>query len=257
MTVTGPAASYKLLKRVLTALIHHTRGSEQFKGIADVFVAEYLSLLECKLPNKHPIDTLKRVMRILTVSLSVRQGSRMSYDHCLTLLRTGPKILELLSAHPEDSSFATACLTFVTANVTAASTSRDMGSSPAPSEFKSFLKATWEVPRLGDTDFGIMLHGSLASLGWCHWKAIGAESTLRASYEILASTQDATCLLRQNEVIKLLGVLARDGCLSQGDIVWKECLNRWTRFALSRWRDGLQGSPASFEVSVNPNNVSL
>jgi U3 small nucleolar RNA-associated protein 20 len=66
--------SYTLLRRVLTALVHHYNGSEQFSVVANLVVDRFCTLSQAKDMN---YQQLQRAMQITSVVCSVRQGSRL------------------------------------------------------------------------------------------------------------------------------------------------------------------------------------
>jgi U3 small nucleolar RNA-associated protein 20 len=74
--------SYTLLRRVLTALIHHCNGSEQFYVVASLVVDRFCTLSQAEDVN---YQQLQRAMQIMSVVCSVHQGSRLS---CMSSLFT-------------------------------------------------------------------------------------------------------------------------------------------------------------------------
>ena len=58
-----------LLKRIITALIHHCDNAEQFSPISDLLVSRFVGSTPKELPY---------VMALLSTACSVRKGSRMT-----------------------------------------------------------------------------------------------------------------------------------------------------------------------------------
>jgi len=72
----SPDATHTLIRRVLTALIHHVKSADQFAVIGDVLVNQLIPLAQCTTTDDKQIR-LRRMLDILSVPCSVRQGSRM------------------------------------------------------------------------------------------------------------------------------------------------------------------------------------
>lgn len=66
-------ATYTLVRRVLTALIHHCKDKEQFSSVADMLVAQFDQLVKDHIDE----ERLRRMLEIASVVCSVRQGSRL------------------------------------------------------------------------------------------------------------------------------------------------------------------------------------
>ena len=75
----APSQTHTCVRRVLTALIHHCRGADQFTPAADV-LASHLDTTTSNLESEPSIDYVKlvRMLDILSVACSVRQGSRLT-----------------------------------------------------------------------------------------------------------------------------------------------------------------------------------
>ncbi len=72
-----PTLTYTCLRRLLTALIHHCRGAEQFLPVSEL-LTEKISSLARSLESDKDTDCLNRLIEIISVVSSVRQGSRMT-----------------------------------------------------------------------------------------------------------------------------------------------------------------------------------
>jgi U3 small nucleolar RNA-associated protein 20 len=83
LTSDRPEMSYTLLRRVLTALIHHCNGPEQFSIVGSLIVDRFYAVSQADDANH---QHLQRAMQITSVVCAVRQGSRLS---CMSLLFIG------------------------------------------------------------------------------------------------------------------------------------------------------------------------
>jgi U3 small nucleolar RNA-associated protein 20 len=72
-----PAITYTCLRRLLTALIHHCRGAEQFLPVSELLVERFINLSRSLIPDEDT-DCLGRSIEIISVVSSVRQGSRLT-----------------------------------------------------------------------------------------------------------------------------------------------------------------------------------
>ena len=72
----GPLS--KLLRRTLTALVHHCSKADQFSVVAELLIRRFRDTTE--------VEQSKRMLDLLTVPCSVRQGSRLTRE-CRCFLR--------------------------------------------------------------------------------------------------------------------------------------------------------------------------
>jgi U3 small nucleolar RNA-associated protein 20 len=74
---TGP--TYNLLRRVLTALIHHCKSADQFAPVADLVITRLSEVVNEHSQAMESDDcALERIVNVVAVMCAVRQGSRMS-----------------------------------------------------------------------------------------------------------------------------------------------------------------------------------
>ncbi|OAX32581.1 hypothetical protein K503DRAFT_870071, partial [Rhizopogon vinicolor AM-OR11-026] len=206
LTSDNARLSYTLLRRVLTALVHHCNGSEQFSVVACLVVDRFCTLSQAEDLNH---QQLQRAMQITSVVCAVRQGSRLSSSH-LTQLSSRLASLPLdVSLHSELLGFASSLLT-----------AGDMAMSAGPG--RVFVTRALSVP-----SFGLMLCGVLAELGWGGWKLVGLPSLLTATRTLLESEPSLT--------LRLLASLKNTGKLGEVDIVWKRSVDAWIQNRLSCW----------------------
>ena len=76
LTCASPEGSYTLIRRVMTALIHHCKDAQQFAPIADRLVEQFVTCVESPANE----EQLRRILEVATVACSVRQGSRLSCE---------------------------------------------------------------------------------------------------------------------------------------------------------------------------------
>ncbi|KAG1762389.1 armadillo-type protein [Suillus occidentalis] len=206
LTSNRPELSYTLLRRVLTALIHHCNGPEHFSIVASLIVDRFCALSQADgINHQH----LQRAMQITSVICAVRQGSRLSSNH-LTQLASRLASLPLdVPLHPETLNFASSLLS-----------AGDMAMSAGPG--RAFVARALGVP-----SFGLMLCGVLAELGWGGWKLVGLPALLKATPNLLQAEPTLT--------LRLLASLQHSGKLGEVDIVWKRSVDSWIQTHLSSW----------------------
>lgn len=81
ISAENPEATFVVLRRALTALIHHVKYADQFSALADFLVRE----LE-KIIDGGDVEKLRRAIEVVSIPYSVRQGSRMTRMSYCTLI---------------------------------------------------------------------------------------------------------------------------------------------------------------------------
>ncbi|KAG2158692.1 armadillo-type protein [Suillus bovinus] len=206
LTSDRPELSYTLLRRVLTALIHHCNGPEGFSVIANLIIDRFCAVSQADGVNH---QDLQRIMQITSVICAVRQGSRLSANHLTQLAST-------LASLPLDVPLHSGILNFTSSLLTAG----DMSMSTGPG--RAFVTRALGVPSLG-----LMLCGVLAELGWGGWKLVGLPALLKATPSLLQAEPTLT--------LRLLASLQHSGKLGEVDIVWKRSVDSWIQTCLSSW----------------------
>ncbi|KAG2752966.1 hypothetical protein P692DRAFT_201706512, partial [Suillus brevipes Sb2] len=206
LTSDHPELSYTLLRRVVTALIHHCNGPEHFSIVASLIVDRFCAVSQADgINHQH----FQRAMQITSVICAVRQGSRLSSNH-LTQLASRLASLPLdVPLHSETLNFASSLLS-----------AGDMAISTGPG--RAFVARALGVP-----SFGLMLCGVLAELGWGGWKLVGLPALLKATPSLLQAEPTLT--------LRLLASLQHSGKLGEVDIVWKRSVDSWIQTHLSSW----------------------
>ena len=225
LTSDNVELSYTLLRRVLTALIHHCNSLEQFSVVASLVIDRF-----CALSQAEDLDNqkLQRAMHITSVVCAVRQGSRLScmslsflciaptIEHC-ALASHLTQLSSRLASLPLDAYLHSELLIFTSSLLTAG----DMTMSVGPG--RAFVTRVLSVP-----SFGLMLCGILAELGWGGWKLVGLPSLLTATRTLLQSEPSLT--------LRLLAYLHTAGKLGEVDVVWKRSVGGWIQNRLSCWQ---------------------
>jgi len=68
-----PKATYTLLRRSLTALLHHVKGADQFSSLTEICMERFTSTM--KEGNE---ERVRRMLNIMSVLIGVRQGARLT-----------------------------------------------------------------------------------------------------------------------------------------------------------------------------------
>ena len=69
-----PNATYTLVRRVLTALIHHVKSAEHFATLGDLLIAQFTDVVSATYDE----ERFCRMLEIMAVPCAVRHGSRLS-----------------------------------------------------------------------------------------------------------------------------------------------------------------------------------
>lgn len=203
-----------LIRRVLTALIHHVKNATGFAVVGDLIVAQFVQAFNNKAEGHHQ---LARVLEVISIPLAVRHGSRMTEDHIKTLLEMSPALLDM-----PHSQIDNVILKFMTAVLTSSSGSMAIWMKNG----RALIEKSWS----GDNGLTLRLHGSLAQIGWGGWKMVALPGLVGRTGTLLSS-DDA------KDAIRLFALLTRDGKLSsaQVDMVWKARINKWVCDRLRAW----------------------
>ncbi|KAI9063947.1 hypothetical protein FKP32DRAFT_1603293 [Trametes sanguinea] len=204
LTSEAPEDSFTLVRRVLTALIHHVKGPEQFAPVSEAIVSVYTEVLK-----EADEEKTCRILDVVSVVCSVRQGSRMTHKQLSALLSEYPALPLTDKLHPSLLRFATSALT---AGEMALWTAHG----------RKVLERSWERPLLG-----IELTGALSDLSWGVWKLVAAPYVSSNTHKILES--------HPAQALELLAALNREKRLNDMDIVWKQRFQAWVEKTFSSW----------------------
>ncbi|TFK26306.1 U3 snoRNP protein Utp20 [Coprinopsis marcescibilis] len=163
--------AFNLLRRTLTALIHHVKTAEQFTDLSNILIQQLKS--ESTSPNR---QRFKRMLDVVTIISSVRHGTRMTEAQKSDLfvrLETWPITADLHSS----------LLPFVTSLYMTSEMAQWIGPG------LKYLQRLWGLVERPEHDgddavcleLAINVHGSLAELGWGGWKMVALPSVLKAT----------------------------------------------------------------------------
>ncbi|KAG8773650.1 U3 snoRNP protein [Ceratobasidium sp. 428] len=178
-----------LLRRVLTALIHHSK-TESFAGVAGVVVArleaEIARVEETKGSKEKGREVgdeerLVRAVEVATIICAVRKGGKLTSATVSALLALVPRILAVSTPSPEAKA---KCRAYLIAALVAGDMAAWIGSG------RRALDAVWKDPVEG-----LRVAGILSELGWGGWKSILLPHVLRRTPETLASSPTQTLLV--------------------------------------------------------------
>ncbi|CAK5281436.1 unnamed protein product [Mycena citricolor] len=223
--------TYTLSRRVLTALIHHVRGADQFSPILNVLSATFTSTKD---DSK---DSVVRILELTSIPASVRNGGRMTQKFATGLLTALPAVQDRLLTSDTHAVFLklTAALLISSPE---ANTSFWMGKG------REVFDGLWNSST--HVSFAISLTGVLAESGWAGWRAIGLPIVLRISAKVLSYSDEESGTLK-TDVAALLAELWRTKKItpSDGDVVWKKTVQKWGVERLGELHSGLNWVEAS------------
>ncbi|KAF8991462.1 armadillo-type protein [Cyathus striatus] len=219
LTTEQPEATATIIRRTLTALIHHVKTADQFSALGDALIKQYLKALEGVEPaSAEKMEEFRRMVEVIAVPCAVRQGSRLTEPQITTLYTTLPSL-------PIQSSLHLSLLKFTTALYTASEMSHWLGPG------LKFLQRCWAESQQ-DISFVLKLHGCLADLGWGGWRLIAMPQVLKATVkpEVLEKEPKKTLAflasLKRSKRIELKDV----------DVVWRTRLEKCAIERLRDWR---------------------
>ncbi|KAF7327783.1 DRIM domain-containing protein [Mycena kentingensis (nom. inval.)] len=206
--------TYTLLKRLLTALIHHVRNADNFAVAAELLVEKLVSL------EGADWEALKTAIDLVSIPASVRNGSRLTQKHANALFAAFPSLITASSA----PAFRASLLRLTTALLTA---TPDGNASFWMGKGRDILDSLLNASDPDVVLFGIALTGALADLGWPGWRAVGVPVVLRVSGRILNAKEKNDEL--QRRTVGLIAHLWRTKKLASGDgdVVWRKAVEVW------------------------------
>ncbi|KAL5498462.1 UTP20 [Sanghuangporus vaninii] len=187
-------ASSKLLRRVLTALIHHCSKAEQFSVVAEPLIRKFVETTDA--------ECSKRMLELLIVLCTVRQGSRLAPKQVSTIMDATIKLS--LNANLRNS-----ILTLNTAALSASSADLSIWMGAG----RRVIEHAWSV----DAQLAVSLTGSLLEVGWKGFSQFALSPFLKKCLDLLAS--ENTSPLLQLQILRVLAKLAKSGMLKNVDEV--------------------------------------
>ncbi|THH09644.1 hypothetical protein EW145_g1873 [Phellinidium pouzarii] len=210
----------KLLRRLLTALIHHCAKAEQFASIAEPLVEKFETMADVL----YDLEDVRRMMFVLVVPCSVRQGSRLSPKQLSRILDISVKL-----------SYATALRSALLAMTTAALCALSADQSVWISAGRRALERMWST----DTALAVATTGALSDSGWKGLSQIALPLFTKNCLMLLEDTGEGRV---QNEgaamvngdnksevsvhvqTLRVLAKLAKEGMLKSTDDTWRKRL---------------------------------
>lgn len=242
-----PRPTHTLLRRTLTALIHHVKNAEQFSLVGDILVQRLTTVRQ-----EDDIERLRRMLEVLAVATSVRQGSRLTgmtllyFLHLLDLTRVSSDEQKMnlytdLATLPVTASLHTTLLRYVTSLFFAGEMSLWLGPG------LKYLQRSWtlspstvnEAFSQTPVSFALKLHLCLADVNWGGWKLIALPVLIKST-----AKPDLGLLNReQRRLIAFLAALMRGGKLgtpAEVDVSWKKKVETVivTRLTGGEWKGG-------------------
>ena len=78
-TSSNTNTTYTLIRRSLTALVHHVKNAEQFELLGDLIVQKFFDVLKSTdISSESDIERLRKMIEVVGVVCCVRQGSRLN-----------------------------------------------------------------------------------------------------------------------------------------------------------------------------------
>ncbi|KAG6885913.1 hypothetical protein C0993_007931 [Termitomyces sp. T159_Od127] len=193
-----PETTYTLIRRTLTALIHHVKNSSAFAPLADLLVQRFTMMVvnltaSSFKPSNDTIEYARKMLDILSIPSAVRQGSRLAPT--LTAaempLWLGPGMRFLQRAWEE------ACSSL---------------------KFTQGQKDDETLAAVRILRFVLSLTGALSSVSWGGWKPVALPLLLKntARPEVLMLKDQATEL---DDMLTLTSLFSPAACLVIVDII--------------------------------------
>ncbi|KAJ7227174.1 armadillo-type protein [Mycena pura] len=222
-TSSSVPRTYTLLRRLFTALIHHVQNADNFSPVGDILLDAFIVRAQGTISSENDLETLQRMVDVISIPASVRNGSRLTQKHATALLAAFPSVLNIYVASPSLPR-RTLLLPFATALLTA---SPDANPSFWMVKGREVLDALWTATSDAAVLFAISLTGALAELGWAGWRAIGVPVLFRMSSKTITAKDCSEEL--QQRTVWLVAELWRTKKLGSGDgdVVWRNCIESW------------------------------
>jgi U3 small nucleolar RNA-associated protein 20 len=227
LSCTEPLEIYTVLRRALTAFIHHVKSADQFCTMADLLI-DKLGESSKTVSDSGGEERFRRMLDVIIIPESVRQGSRLSgafwlcrhdfHLDCSSSLTANhlSSLASTILSVPMTEFFESVLLKLATSLLVAGDMSLWMGPG------RHIIARLWEVPELG-----MKLSGALADLGWGGWKMIALPGVLRMTPQLLEK--------HPRRAIGLLAELHREKKLGEVDWVWRQRLEAWVSSRLTNW----------------------
>jgi len=224
LRIQHSALTHSCIRRLLTSLIHHCKSAEQFLPVSELLTTKFTRVAQ-PIEFAEGANGLDRVIEIVAVVTSVRQGSRMTGSHLSTYMR-----IALIYAQADQLSAITGTLSSL------------MGSSSLGS---SLLHASASVLIAGDVShwmgmgrvlvkqswtritFGADLCGVLSDLSWGGWQQLEFAHVIKHMHSLLE--------LDALRGLALLANLNNTQRLNDASIAWRKQVEKWILRRFEDW----------------------
>ncbi|KAI0262194.1 armadillo-type protein [Gloeopeniophorella convolvens] len=208
LTSSEPALTHTCIRRLLTALIHHCKGAEQFHPISELLIRQFATTAQSS-ESDDGTEKLDRVIELIAVVTSVRQGSRMTVDQLAAIAK---QLSPLMGRSSLEKSLLHAC----TSILVAGDMSLWMGAG------RELVQQSWT-----NITFGARLCGVLSDLSWGGWKLLEVSNVVKHVPDLLDSNAE--------EGLALLSALHRSHRLKDMPIVWQQRIEEWVLNRFGSW----------------------
>ncbi|KAI5120165.1 hypothetical protein M0805_008432 [Coniferiporia weirii] len=237
--ITGPdqlEKAFTLLRRLLTALVHHCAKADQFALIAGPLVEKFVEMAE----STCNVEDAKRMLAVLVVPCSVRQGSRLSPKQLSQILDTSIML-------PYTHSLRKPLLDVITAALCASPADLSVWISAG----RRAIEHAWAT----DVTLAVSLTGALSELGWKGLTQFALPQFMKTCAVLLGAEENgsegraeqAKHTHNENDdtvrlqTLRVLSKLKGGGMLRNTDGTWRSHLAAQVRV----WLDGFSTSEDS------------
>ncbi|KAF8181826.1 armadillo-type protein [Pholiota molesta] len=231
---------YTLLRRSLTALIHHVKNADQFTLVSEIVVHKLLTALKTTdASSADDVERLRRILDVASVVAGVRQGSRLTEAQKAGLFAE-------LGALPIVPELHSPLLRYALSVFMAGEMSLWLGPG------LKFLQHLWNDSAQTQPQpqtqtrlaFTLKFHLCLAEAGWGGWKLIAAPVLFRAT------VKPEVGLVQGDGQRRLVGFLAalmradKLGSVAELELGWKRKVEAVVNERLEggKWKEGDMGS---------------
>ncbi|PPR05452.1 hypothetical protein CVT24_008221 [Panaeolus cyanescens] len=236
LSATNPAPTHTLLRRSLTALIHHVKTADQFSILGELLLQSFTTTVtDLDLGNAEQLERARRSMDIMSVVCAVRQGSRLTSAQVT-------KLFSQLNSLPVAKELHAAMLLFCTSLLIAGEMSLWLGPG------LKFLQQLWagtltsaitaEEFSTHPLAFTLKLNLCLSDSGWGGWKMVALPLVMRSTLRSDAGLAQYA----PRQLLAFAASLKREKNItpSDSDTVWRTKLETLAmeRLQGGKWKEG-------------------